>query len=275
MKNSDILVLDDTGNLGSLWIYKNIVIGNRYKETDIHKFLKVAAELMGKEYKPFLGKDDAIWCPSEELAKQVLEIADKLGYQWANKEPFSKYTRWGLYRQGTCYYISEGFYGSRSAAISYGRNIIPAGNFINYYKKYLNMKKRNVQITLEQAREWYGSENQTLKTLALSAFKKEELELTLNEIFTRVKYSSISIPIVDNVLKVTILSYLAMLAKYFNEDKPIPATQFFIKGKDDNGEVLLASHTGVRYPGIIYFNHSEDLREAIKLIGDDIKYLFE
>lgn len=203
------------------------------------------------------------------------EIADKLGYQGANKEPFSNYTRWGIYRQGTCYYISEGLYESRSVAISNGCNIIPAGNFINYYKKYLNMKKRNIQITLEQAREWYGSENQTLKTLALSAFKKEELELTLNEIFTRVKYSSTSIPIVDNVLKVTILSYLAMLAKYFNENKPIPTTQFFIKGKDDNGEILLAFHTGVKYPGIIYFNHLEDLRKAIKLIGDDIKYLFE
>lgn len=37
------------------------------------------------------------------------------------------------------------------------------------------MEKRNVKISLEQAKEWYTSGDSTLKELALSAFTKEEL----------------------------------------------------------------------------------------------------
>ena len=36
--------------------------------------------------------------------------------------------------------------------------------------------KRNITITLEKAREWYNSDNELLKKLALQAFSKEELE---------------------------------------------------------------------------------------------------
>ena len=37
------------------------------------------------------------------------------------------------------------------------------------------MKKRNVTVTLNKAKEWFNSGNATLKEIALQAFSKEEL----------------------------------------------------------------------------------------------------
>lgn len=37
------------------------------------------------------------------------------------------------------------------------------------------MEKRNIQITLEQAREWYNNDCGLLRRLALSAFTEKEL----------------------------------------------------------------------------------------------------
>ena len=44
----------------------------------------------------------------------------------------------------------------------------------NFVKK-INME-RNITITLEKAREWYNSDNESLKEVALQAFSEEELE---------------------------------------------------------------------------------------------------
>lgn len=37
------------------------------------------------------------------------------------------------------------------------------------------MEKRNVEITLNQAKEWYNNDNPSLKELALQAFTEKEL----------------------------------------------------------------------------------------------------
>lgn len=39
------------------------------------------------------------------------------------------------------------------------------------------MKKRKITITLDKAKEWFNSNNETLKELALQAFSKEELTI--------------------------------------------------------------------------------------------------
>lgn len=44
--------------------------------------------------------------------------------------------------------------------------------------------KRNVSITLEKAQEWYNSENETLKKIALQAFNEEELKFNFRNIKT-------------------------------------------------------------------------------------------
>lgn len=44
------------------------------------------------------------------------------------------------------------------------------------------MKERNITITLDKAREWYNSENETLKNIALQAFNKNELTYNFKDI---------------------------------------------------------------------------------------------
>lgn len=39
------------------------------------------------------------------------------------------------------------------------------------------MKERNITVTLEKAREWYNSDNESLKEIALQAFNKKELNV--------------------------------------------------------------------------------------------------
>ena len=46
------------------------------------------------------------------------------------------------------------------------------------------MEKRNIIITLEKAREWYNSNNATLKEVALQAFDKDKLKYNFKEITT-------------------------------------------------------------------------------------------
>lgn len=46
------------------------------------------------------------------------------------------------------------------------------------------MKERNITITLDKAREWYNSENETLKNIALQAFNKNELTYNFNVLET-------------------------------------------------------------------------------------------
>lgn len=46
------------------------------------------------------------------------------------------------------------------------------------------MEERNVTITLDKAREWYNSENDTLKKIALQAFSENELKFNFRSITT-------------------------------------------------------------------------------------------
>lgn len=44
------------------------------------------------------------------------------------------------------------------------------------------MKERNITITLDKAREWYNSENESLKEIALQAFNESELKFDFRSI---------------------------------------------------------------------------------------------
>lgn len=47
-----------------------------------------------------------------------------------------------------------------------------------------NNMERNITITLEKAREWYNSDNESLKEVALQAFSEDELIYTFRDITT-------------------------------------------------------------------------------------------
>ena len=44
------------------------------------------------------------------------------------------------------------------------------------------MEKRNVTVTLEKAKEWYNSDNESLKEIALQAFSRDEIMIDFENI---------------------------------------------------------------------------------------------
>lgn len=158
-------------------------------------------------------------------------------------------------------------------------------------KKENIMEKRNLQISLEQAREWYTSDNDVLKTLALSVFSEEELILNRDYIFNKMQ-KELSIFTIATVCedKLIVLTELSIIAKYFNGDwkKTSSNTGYFL-GQVSQGfaysatllkdstlkNVGILKHDTVMYPGIIYFKNIEDLNKAVKIMGDRIKCLFK
>ena len=270
----NIIVLNDVNKFGIVSNYTGLnnidPRIDRYQEKDIHQFLKEAARLMNKDYRPFL--KDAVHCSTEDLSKQVLYIADKLGYKWDSGESFTKHSNWNIYKRSTCYYIAEGLFGSTQTAISDGYDIISAEEFIKFYKEYLNdMEKRNIAITLNEAKKWYESGNNTLKELALKAYSEEELDsINFGQIMIKTQTTSpdvYSVPI-EECNKYAQLHKLSIIAKYFNKDwkKTVSNTGYFIAGID-NGEVKINSHNSLAYPGIVYFKNEEDIAKAIKMIN--------
>lgn len=76
---------------------------------------------------------------------------------------------------------------------------------INHLK--INNMERNITVTLEKAREWYNSDNNILKEIALQAFSKEELTTfdftkikTFEDALTALEYSEISKEYIRNTI---------------------------------------------------------------------------
>lgn len=149
------------------------------------------------------------------------------------------------------------------------------------------METRNISVTLEQAREWYNSENDTLRTLALNAYTKEELELNYSLIESKVDHQVCVCPCVPrgDGRKFQVLAKLATIAKYYNKDweRTIYNTGYFISNHNPgNGlvddcykSVGIYKHCTAQYAGIVYFKHSEDAVKALKILGDEVKELFK
>ena len=148
------------------------------------------------------------------------------------------------------------------------------------------METRNISVTLEQAREWYNSENNTLRTLALNAYTKDELEPDYNRIDREVDQicTCVCIPKCEGK-KFQVLAKLATIAKYYNKDweRTIYNTGYFISNHSPgNGPVDdcyknigVYKHYSAQYAGVIYFRNSEDAIKALKILGDEAKELFK
>ena len=148
------------------------------------------------------------------------------------------------------------------------------------------METRNISVTLEQAREWYKSGNDTLRTLALNAYTKDELELNYSLIDSKVDQicTCVCIPKCEGK-KFQVLAKLATIAKYYNKDweRNIYNTGYFISNHNPgNGpidgcyeNIGVSKHNSAQYAGIVYFKHSEDAVKALKILGDEVKELFK
>lgn len=147
-------------------------------------------------------------------------------------------------------------------------------------------RKRAVTITLEQAQEWYKGNNETLKQLALNAYKESELAPTYDYIckFVRTNLTTIIVP--DKQTKLfTILSKLQTIANYFNGtwNKLESNTGYFL-GKSEisvnafatsRKNIYIFRHDNVKYPGIVYFKNKEDLITVLNMLSEeDLNNLF-
>lgn len=149
-----------------------------------------------------------------------------------------------------------------------------------------NIEARNISITLEQAIEWYNSGNATLRTLALNAYTKDELELNYSLIESKVDQACgcFNTPMCEQK-KFQVLAKLAIIAKHYNKNwkKTTRNIGYFLGNYNSgNGPVVetlngvgVYQHNTVQYAGVVYFKNQEDAIKAVKILGDEVKELFK
>lgn len=163
-----------------------------------------------------------------------------------------------------------------------------------------NMEKRNIKVSLEEARNWYNGKDQTLRKLALQAYTEKELSepQSLKEVLESLGIQSLNLNMklsgkdVSSSMKLskeigveigselTLHMKLALIAKYFNGawKSDINKTKYFLartpysydipnSTKLDNS-YYVGTHERVMYPGIVYFQKQEDVKKAYKMVKD-------
>lgn len=149
-------------------------------------------------------------------------------------------------------------------------------------------EERNISITLSQAIGWYNSGNSTLKSLALSAYSKEELEMSYQTIKSNIYTQSVCLEIPCNnkeELALKAYSKLRLLAYAFNAGWTMEAgsTGYFIakdecrsNSKLENLSFLSANynhrikkHNTVMQAGVVYFKNEKDVVKAYRILGEE------
>lgn len=140
-------------------------------------------------------------------------------------------------------------------------------------------EKRNLGVSLEEAREWYKGGNVTLKKLALTAYTMEELELSYDTIMLGAKIfmgsSCLEHP-TANAKMLQALNKLNNLAFVFNGGwkKPVGTEGFFLAPWSTvlSGIIVhtigtwsVLSHENATFPGIVYFRKKADAIKALEI----------
>lgn len=144
-------------------------------------------------------------------------------------------------------------------------------------------EKRNIQISLEEAREWYNSGDSFKKELALKAYKKEELELSYFNILHKLPDDITR----KNALKSDMYLKLINVAEYlYKKYKPtvvnhnyvyyliVPKLPITFSAKYTNYKDFSIKVTSIK-PNNVYFNSLKAAKQAIDILGDELKILFE
>lgn len=145
---------------------------------------------------------------------------------------------------------------------------------------------RNISITLEQAREWYFGDNETLKTLALSAYNELELYNSYDYICQHINtsFSTLLVPLRNKHI-FTALAKLSTIAAYYNGAwiKTECNIGYFLGKSNINvnatstshKNIYIFRHDNVKYPGIVYFKNKEDVIKALRILNkEDLNNLF-
>lgn len=145
--------------------------------------------------------------------------------------------------------------------------------------------KAYLEVTLEQAREWYESGNEDLKKLALTAFSEEVLVPSLGEILESEKNWDVLFLPLGASEQTKSLICLQIVANYLNNgwNKTESNSGYFLgrgsslsgKTETDIKGVYVVMHQNVKYPGIVYFRTVADVQKAVKILGKKLLPLFE
>ena len=146
------------------------------------------------------------------------------------------------------------------------------------------MEKRNIQISLEEAIEWYNSGNSSKRELALKIYKEIELSITT---YSDVRASLRNTAIADSIAKGEVYRKLLNVAKCFNSaynieyNSRICRQNYYIITKKST----LASFVKYKDFSIIKneyksdyeiaFNSLDAAKKAIDILGDELNILFE
>lgn len=173
----------------------------------------------------------------------------------------------------------------------------PSTRFNNHQTSN-NMEKRNIKVSLEEARNWYNGKDQTLRKVALQAYTEKELSepQSLKEVFESLGITSLHLNMklagetaastmklskeigVEIGSELALHMKLALIAKYFNGawESDINKTKYFLARthysydlpnsiKLDNN-YCIGTHEKVMYPGIVYFQKQEDVKKAYEML---------
>lgn len=82
-----------------------------------------------------ISESTCVHCPTLELAKQVLNIFNKLGLKWCNGIYYTRCTDWDRYKENTIYYPFEGRFSSLKHFQQLNGKIISSEEFIALHTK--------------------------------------------------------------------------------------------------------------------------------------------
>ena len=146
------------------------------------------------------------------------------------------------------------------------------------------MEKRNIQISLEEAREWYNSGDSFKKELALNAYKEIELSITT---YSDVRASLRNTAIADSIAKGEVYRKLLNVAKCFNSaynieyDSHLHTQLYYIITKESISALFMKykdfsiNRSVCKSDYEIAFNSRAAARAAIDILGDELNILFE
>lgn len=145
--------------------------------------------------------------------------------------------------------------------------------------------KAYLEVTLEQAREWYESGNEDLKKLALTAFSEEVLVPSLGEILESEKNWDVLFLPLGASEQTKSLICLQIVANYLNNgwNKTESNNGYFLgrgsslsgKTETDIKGVYVGMHQNVKYPGVVYFKTVADAQKAVKILGKKLSPLLK
>lgn len=142
------------------------------------------------------------------------------------------------------------------------------------------MEKRNIQVSLQEAKDWYNCGNETLRLLALQAYNKEELESLdyniVHDCLCKVRsWNTITLTVFSEKEKDKLIAFakLSHIAEYLNEGW-VPnwnaGTLKYSIYYDHPTKRYLISNNQTSHVGTIYFKSEELVRQAIKILGTKV-----